>query len=123
VEVKLAEITAVRIPLQGEYPAGVNAVISVGRMNQAVRESYDTVKSAMLEHGALGQPASGQASRFAALLAANYVRHITPKVRHGGNDRNDHQHSGGAHHRVHGEYRLADSGAIHLHPISHHGRS
>src|SRR5215469_2298659 len=61
VEVKLAEITAVRIPLQGEYPADVNAVISVGRVNQAVRESYDTVKAEMLEHGALGRPASAQA--------------------------------------------------------------
>ncbi|HLY04226.1 MAG TPA: lytic transglycosylase domain-containing protein [Rhizomicrobium sp.] len=126
VEIKFAEITAVRIPLQGEYPAGVNAVVSVGKVSQAVRESYDTVKAAMLEHGALGQPAFGQASRFAALLAANYAHHAAPhissKVLHGPN-RHDNRQVVTGHHRVHGEYRLADSGTIHLHPVSHHGRS
>jgi len=123
VEIKLADISAVRVPFQGEYPAGVNSVISVGRVNQAVRESYDTVKSAMLEHGALGQPASGQASRFAALLAANFVRHAAPQVRHADNRHSRHRPAAGAHRRMHGEYRLADGGTIHLHPISHRGRS
>lgn len=121
IDIKLADITAVRMPLQGEYPAGVNAVISIGRVSQAVRESYDTVKAAMLEHGALGQPASGQASRFAALLAANYLHRATANVQ---NKKQRHQpHVVARHHRQHGEYRLADTGGIHLHPISHHSRS
>jgi hypothetical protein len=117
VEVKLAEITGVRMPLAGEYPAGINAVISVGRVNQAVRETYDTVKAAMLEHGALGQPVSGEATRFAALLAPNLI-HAHATARHSG-----HRHVVTAHHRVHGEFRVADNGTIHLHPVSHRGRS
>lgn len=127
VEIKLAEITAVRVPLQGEYPGGVNAVISVGQVNQAVRERYDTVKAAMLEHGALGRPASGQADRFATLLAANFARHAAPAVRHAAqrhdNRHDNRRHSVTAHRRVHGDYRLADSGEIHLRRISHRGRS
>lgn len=121
VEIKFADITAVRVPFQGEYPAGVNAVISEGQVSQAVRENYNTVKAAMLEHGALGQPASGKASQFAALLAANFVRHALP-VRHG-DQRHAQHHTASNRHRVHGEYRLADSGTVHLHPISHRGRS
>jgi hypothetical protein len=123
VDVKLAEITAVRLPLRGEYPAGVNAVISVGGVSQAVRESYDTVKSAMLEHGALGQPVSGKATRFAALLVPNLVHQASPARRHNDQRHSDRRHVVAGRHRVHGEFRLADNGAIHLHPVSHHRRS
>lgn len=117
VEIKFAEITAVRVPFRGEYPAGVNAVISTGKVSQAVRETYDTVKAAMLEHGALGQPASGEATRFAALLAAD-IHGAAPERHH-----SEHSRAAPVGHRVHGEYRVADSGSIHLHPIVHHGRS
>ena len=118
VAVKLADITAVRVPLRGEYPAGVNAVINFGGASQAVRESYNTVKAAMLEHGALGQPVSGEATRFAALLAPNLVRAVSPQRRHA-----ERRHSGADRHRVHSAFRLADNGAVHLHPISRRGRS
>ncbi|HEX3431313.1 MAG TPA: lytic transglycosylase domain-containing protein [Rhizomicrobium sp.] len=120
VAVKLADITAVRVPFRGEYPAGVNAVVTEGKVSQAVRETYDTVKAAMLEHGALGQPASGQASRFAALLAPNLIAARSPA---GSKDRRHEQHRHVAeHHRAHAEFRLAD-GAIRLHPVSHHSHS
>lgn len=129
VEIKLADITAVRVPFRGEYPAGVNAVISVGGVNQAVREDYNTVKAAMLEHGALGQPASGEANRYAALLASNFAHHVSTVPQHGkaahGAQRTNAHHRVvvAAHHRAHAEFRLADNGKIHLHPIVHHSRS
>jgi membrane-bound lytic murein transglycosylase B len=125
VDVKLAEITAVRLPLRGEYPAGVNAVVSVGGVSQAVRESYDAVKAAMLEHGALGQPVSGKATRFAALLATNLVHQATLARPHSGQRHSERRHDVAGHHRAHAEFRLAanDRGAIHLHPVSHRSRS
>jgi len=123
VDVKLANITAVRLPLRGEYPAGVNAVVNVGGVSQAVRESYDTVKSAMLQHGALGQPVSGKATRFAALLATNLVHQSSPARPHSAQRHSERRHGVTGRHRVHGEFRLADNGAIHLHPISHRSRS
>jgi len=117
VAVKLADITAVRVPFAGEYPAGVNAVITTGRVSQAVRESYDTIRAAMLEHGALGQPASGEATRFAALLAPNLNRTVTHRTRH------EEHRQVVEHRRTHAEFRLADAGTIRLHPVSHHSHS
>jgi hypothetical protein len=119
VDVKLADITAVRVPMRGEYPEGVNAVITTGRLSQGVREDYHTVKTAMLDHGALGQPVSGEATRFAALLAPNLIRPSSVQRRGGP------RHVVAGHRRVHGELRLAaaDRGAIHLHPVSHRVRS
>jgi hypothetical protein len=107
------------VPLRGEYPAGVNAVITVGRMSQGVREDYHTVKMAMLDHGALGQPISGAATRFAALLAPNLIR--ASSVQRGGG----HRHAVTGHRRVHGELRLAgaDADPIHLHAVSHRAHS
>jgi hypothetical protein len=119
VDVQLADITAVRVPLRGEYPAGVNAVITIGRISQGVREDYHTVRTAMLDHGALGQPVSGEATRFAALLAPNLIR--PSSVERGGG----HRRAVAGHRRVHGALRLAarDTDAIHLHPVSHRVRS
>jgi membrane-bound lytic murein transglycosylase B len=122
VDIKLAAITAVRIPLRGEYPAAVNAVVTMGGVSQAVRETYDTVKAAMLEHGALGRPASSQATRFAALLVPSMHPAVHQPVRPHAAPRHE-ARQGVGHHRVHGEYRLADNRGIHLHPVSHHGRS
>jgi membrane-bound lytic murein transglycosylase B len=146
VDVKLADITGVRIPLRGEYPAGVNAVITMGGVSQAVREPYDTVKVAMLEHGALGQPASSKAPRFAALLqpslngaaAGRHSGRATGGHRHAhaGATRlaaagHHHGHAGttrlaaASRHRVHAELRIAaaDTGRIRLHPLSRRSRS
>jgi hypothetical protein len=125
VDVKLADITAVRVPLKGEYPAGVNAVITVGRVSQGVREDYHTVKTAMLDRGALGQPvpAAVQATRFAALLQPSM--HPAPANRHHAAARHGGRHGVTGHQRMHAEFRLADNntGRIHLHPASRRGRA
>jgi hypothetical protein len=123
VEVKLADITAVRVPLKGEYPAGVNAVVTVGRVSQGVREDYHTVKTAMLDHGALGQPVPVQATRFAALLQAN-MHPVATRRQHAGSRHSAVRYAAArhrvtGHHRTHAEFRLAaaDTGSIHLHPV------
>ena len=44
-------VSAVRAVLPGEYPAGVNAVLSMGRLTQGVREDPSVAKSAIRVRG------------------------------------------------------------------------
>src|SRR5581483_9955338 len=53
VKIELARVTSVRVPLAGEYAPDVHAVNSSGDVRQAVRESYDAVKEAVLDSRAL----------------------------------------------------------------------
>jgi hypothetical protein len=45
--VESSRVAAVRAPLRHEYPRGVNAVITVGRMKQGVRETVAVARNAL----------------------------------------------------------------------------
>jgi soluble lytic murein transglycosylase-like protein len=122
VMIDLAKVTSVRVPLAGEYPAGVQAVISLGRENQAVRESYDDVKQEMIARGALGEPVNRSPTKLTDLLLGEVApsRHDAPRSeRHA-----ERRRSSATHHGEH-ERRLAetDTRAIHLHQLSRHSRT
>jgi hypothetical protein len=46
-----SKVSAVRVPLPGEYDPSVHAVISMGRLNQAVREDAVLVTQRLRQHG------------------------------------------------------------------------
>jgi hypothetical protein len=113
--IELREVRSVRMALPGEYAPGVQTVITVGRVHQGVRESYDSVKAELIADGALGTSLDSLVGKFAA----------TGRPR-----RNSARH--GARHRAepHGaEARTLaaanDPDAIRLHRISHraHGHA
>jgi soluble lytic murein transglycosylase-like protein len=113
VKVDLAEVTSVRVPLAGEYAARVNAVITIGRNQQGVRETYDEVKQAMLADGALGSPVEKTPVRLADLIEGHASVH--------GRSHHHQRLAAGAHHtgahRVEVNYGVADA-TIRLHPLS-----
>jgi hypothetical protein len=111
VKVNLADITSVRVPLAGEYADGVKSVITIGNLRQGVRESYDEVRQAMLDHGALGTPVEKTPARLAELVVG------------ASSHRRTHRHARLAveGHRVQANYDVAD--IIRLHPLSRHAQS
>jgi len=121
VTVDLAQIRSVRVALPGEYAPGVNTVISIGQVRQAVRESFDDVKSAMLAQGALGQSVKSNGMQLSELLSQGQT---TP--RHAAHATTDRRAARARvvtlGHRDRHPRRLAeaDTGGIHLHPISRH---
>ena len=112
VNVNLAEVTSVREPLPGEYADSVKAVITVGHLRQGVRESYDMVKQAMLDHGALGEPIEKTPARLAELVDGATPHHRTHR----------HERIATQKSRVQVNYDVADA-TIKLHPVSHHASS
>ncbi len=126
VTVNLAEVSSVRVPLPGEYPASVKTVITAGRLHQGVREAFDAVKSEMIAHGALGQPissdmgSSGKVGRTAALfaLASLAPRHHTAVADvHSAPRRIAETRYHPRDKEVHRRFADADTGAIHLRQI------
>jgi hypothetical protein len=110
VAIESGEVRSVRMTLADEYAPGVQTVITVGDVHQAVRESYDSVKAELLADGALGTSLGGLVGKLAAT---------------GRPGRNSARHE--ARHAAEAQ-RLAaadDRDAVHLHPISHraHGHA
>jgi hypothetical protein len=111
VDINLAEITSLRMPLPGEYADSVKSVITSGRLSQGVVETYDEVRQAMLAHGALGSPVEQTPPRLAALVDGAPAHHRVHR----------HQRLMVEGNRVQASYDVAD--AIKLHPVSHHVQS
>lgn len=104
VEVNLAEVTSLRMPLPGEYADSVKSVITSGHLSQGVLETYDEVKQAMLAHGALGSPVEKTPARLAGLVDGTASHHRMHR----------HERLAADGHRVQVSYDVAD--AIRLHP-------
>jgi soluble lytic murein transglycosylase-like protein len=122
VMIDLANVTSVRVPSPGEYPAGVQAVISMGRENQAVRETFGDVNQEMIARNALGQPVNRSPTKLTDLLLGDIAlsRHDAARSERHADGRRD----SASHHREH-ERRLAetDTRAVHLHQLSRHSRT
>lgn len=122
IKVKLADVTAVRVPLAGEYADSVKAVITIGHLHQGVRETYDEVKQAVLAERALGSPIEKTPARLADLVDGVASRRSSThhrNLRHIRLAAGTHRTST---HRIDVNYGLADA-AIRLHPISRHAQS
>ncbi len=111
VKIDLAQVTSVRAPLPDEYADSVKSVIATGGVQQGVRESYDAVKQAMLDHGALGTAIEGSSLRLTEIVDGATPRHRTRR----------HERLAGDRRRVNANYMVAD--AIRLHPATHRAQS
>lgn len=121
VQIRVAEADSVRAPLRGEYPADVQAVITVGHARQAVRETVEAVKAELSTHGAVALPLGNGSTKLADLMAAPAPTTGSKKSEKHADRRNARTRIAVRHHV---QVRLADSSAgIHLHPVSHHNRA
>lgn len=114
VMIDLAKVTSVRMPLPGEYPAEVQAVISMGGTTQAVRESFADVKQEMVARGALGEPVNQSPTKLTDLLLGDVAPSHHGSA--GSGRRETTNRAAPSHHHGH-ERRLAeaDTQPVHLH--------
>jgi soluble lytic murein transglycosylase-like protein len=116
VTINLAKITSVRVPLPGEYARDVHAVITASDVHQAVRESYDAVKQAMIGHGALGTSIATAAAGRSVTRHGSRLAAVQRKARH----HTAHSRIAAEGHRVRAKFgeTVAETKAIRLHPIA-----
>lgn len=127
VTIQVAQASAVRAPLPGEYAPVVQAVITVGHVQQAVRETVDAVKSELNAHGAVALPLGNGSTKLADLISAggktSTVHQSARTETHTGRRKLAARIVATARHP---RLELADAGGastIRLRPISHHYRT